>query len=256
MNKLLKYGMSGLVGLTLASPAFAASGFGTPNTTSGVHWQNQFQGETGTGNNNDTYAQRYGQNGNYGENGGQWDRGQRYGQNGYNGNQDQEYGNNSAGGSQAVTQGFVAHLQRRLQQQGFYHQGNVDGVWGPETQSALENFQQQNNLRPTGQIDMRTLEALNMMNGGNNGQYGSNSDNYGQNQNYGESQRYGSYGQNGGNYGQNGRQYSQSGNEGYNTGSNGNPGAYGNNNRDPNWYGSSGGTNMGNSGTGGGSGNR
>ena len=45
--------------------------------------------------------------------------------------------------------------------QGFYH-GAVDGTYGPETRRALLNFQRQNGLPESGQIDQDTLGALGM----------------------------------------------------------------------------------------------
>jgi peptidoglycan hydrolase-like protein with peptidoglycan-binding domain len=36
----------------------------------------------------------------------------------------------------------------------------VDGVWGPNTQAALENYQQQNGLQPTGTLDSATRARL------------------------------------------------------------------------------------------------
>ncbi|MFL6536952.1 MAG: peptidoglycan-binding protein [Chthoniobacterales bacterium] len=55
----------------------------------------------------------------------------------------------------------IANVQGALQQQGFYH-GAVDGTYGPETRRALLNFQRQNGLPESGQIDQDTLGALGM----------------------------------------------------------------------------------------------
>ena len=38
--------------------------------------------------------------------------------------------------------------------------GPVDGVMGPNTMAALEKFQQENDLAPTGRLNAETLEAL------------------------------------------------------------------------------------------------
>lgn len=38
----------------------------------------------------------------------------------------------------------------------------VDGVWGPNTRRALRQFQRDNNLRATGQLNAETLSALNL----------------------------------------------------------------------------------------------
>lgn len=45
MNKLLTYGMSGLLGLTLASPAMALTGYGPSTQYNGPHWTNHFEGQ-------------------------------------------------------------------------------------------------------------------------------------------------------------------------------------------------------------------
>ncbi|AWK85315.1 peptidoglycan-binding domain-containing protein [Azospirillum thermophilum] len=39
---------------------------------------------------------------------------------------------------------------------------SVDGIWGPNTRRALRQFQRDNNLRATGQINAETLSALNL----------------------------------------------------------------------------------------------
>lgn len=53
----------------------------------------------------------------------------------------------------------VANVQAALQEQGFYH-GEVDGVLGPQTRSALAEYQSANGMEPTGAIDEPTLESL------------------------------------------------------------------------------------------------
>ena len=55
----------------------------------------------------------------------------------------------------------VANIQSALQQQGFY-QGEIDGIFGPQTRAALAEYQQQQGLEPTGAIDEPTIESLNM----------------------------------------------------------------------------------------------
>jgi Putative peptidoglycan binding domain len=55
----------------------------------------------------------------------------------------------------------VANIQSALQQQGFY-QGDIDGIFGPQTRAALAEYQQQQGLEPTGAIDEPTIESLNM----------------------------------------------------------------------------------------------
>jgi peptidoglycan hydrolase-like protein with peptidoglycan-binding domain len=83
--------------------------------------------------------------------------------------------------SPELSQDMIQRVQGRMQQQGMYR-GNVDGVWGPGTESAVRSYQQQHNLNATGRLDADTLASLNL----------------GPNQNYGNAQpqpndqRYGS----------------------------------------------------------------
>jgi peptidoglycan hydrolase-like protein with peptidoglycan-binding domain len=53
----------------------------------------------------------------------------------------------------------VRQVQQKLNDLG-YHAGSVDGVFGPQTESALRQFQQARNLHATGHIDSSTLAAL------------------------------------------------------------------------------------------------
>ncbi|MBV1795576.1 peptidoglycan-binding domain-containing protein [Siccirubricoccus sp. G192] len=55
----------------------------------------------------------------------------------------------------------VQQAQRELNQRGF-NAGSADGVWGPQTSQAAMAFQRANNLDPTGRLDSRTMQALNM----------------------------------------------------------------------------------------------
>jgi peptidoglycan hydrolase-like protein with peptidoglycan-binding domain len=63
------------------------------------------------------------------------------------------------GYSQALSSGVVAMVQEKLQQAGLYS-GRADGVWGPESQAALERFQQTRNLQVTGQLNQATAATL------------------------------------------------------------------------------------------------
>lgn len=54
----------------------------------------------------------------------------------------------------------VAGLQRKLAQLG-YPVGTPDGVFGPNTERAVRNFQQEHNLPATGAADTATLSAIN-----------------------------------------------------------------------------------------------
>lgn len=55
---------------------------------------------------------------------------------------------------QALTQ-----VQERLRQLGAYT-GRVDGVWGPDSQAALERFQQSRGLQVSGQLNQATAATL------------------------------------------------------------------------------------------------
>jgi peptidoglycan hydrolase-like protein with peptidoglycan-binding domain len=48
-----------------------------------------------------------------------------------------------------------------LQQQNLYS-GPIDGVWGPQTMSAVQSYQQAHSLRASGQLDNQTLASLNL----------------------------------------------------------------------------------------------
>ena len=55
--------------------------------------------------------------------------------------------------------GSVRALQDRLRSLGFYT-GGVDGVWGQSTERAVEQFQQNRGLQPTGQLTPATISSL------------------------------------------------------------------------------------------------
>lgn len=60
---------------------------------------------------------------------------------------------------QALAPDLVRNIQRTLSQRG-YDAGPADGVYGESTQSALKNFQRDQKLNGTGQLDSQTLAAL------------------------------------------------------------------------------------------------
>lgn len=62
---------------------------------------------------------------------------------------------------QALDENLVRDIQQQLAAQG--HQVQVDGVYGPETRQALQQFQQQQGLQPHGQVGLDTLAALGIM---------------------------------------------------------------------------------------------
>lgn len=59
----------------------------------------------------------------------------------------------------------IRQVQEALNRKGF-KAGRDDGVMGPETMQALKDFQSQQKLQSTGQIDNQTLAALGMKQGG------------------------------------------------------------------------------------------
>jgi peptidoglycan hydrolase-like protein with peptidoglycan-binding domain len=62
-----------------------------------------------------------------------------------------------------VSPGLMRKIQTALQSDGLY-KGRVDGVWGPQTQSAIRGYQQANNLTDNGELDSSTLASLKVAN--------------------------------------------------------------------------------------------
>jgi peptidoglycan hydrolase-like protein with peptidoglycan-binding domain len=61
--------------------------------------------------------------------------------------------------TQPLAPGAAMRVQERLRQLGAYA-GRVDGVWGPDSQAALERFQQSRGLQVTGQLSQATVSTL------------------------------------------------------------------------------------------------
>jgi len=53
----------------------------------------------------------------------------------------------------------VQNVQDKLRQAGTYS-GRIDGIWGADSQAALERFQQSNQLQVTGQLNQATAATL------------------------------------------------------------------------------------------------
>ena len=53
----------------------------------------------------------------------------------------------------------LRQVQQKLNELGF-NAGHVDGIWGPNTQAAVRNFQQSKGLQATGTLDEKTANAL------------------------------------------------------------------------------------------------
>jgi peptidoglycan hydrolase-like protein with peptidoglycan-binding domain len=56
---------------------------------------------------------------------------------------------------------MIRKVQQNLKDAGLY-KARVDGVWGPQTQAAVRDFQQQHNINATGELDQPTLDAMNL----------------------------------------------------------------------------------------------
>jgi peptidoglycan hydrolase-like protein with peptidoglycan-binding domain len=65
----------------------------------------------------------------------------------------------AASATEPLEPGVVRGIQRRLRQGGFYA-GPVDGVWGANSQAAVERFQRNRGLQPSGDLNPATLAAL------------------------------------------------------------------------------------------------
>ena len=63
---------------------------------------------------------------------------------------------------------LVRSAQQALKQKGF-DVGSVDGEMGPNTESAIRNFQQSHGLTQSGNLDQQTLSALGVEQNGNSG---------------------------------------------------------------------------------------
>lgn len=57
---------------------------------------------------------------------------------------------------------MVKQVQSKLRDGGYYKQGPVDGVWGSGTEAAVRSFQRDHSLGSSGQLDVPTLQALNI----------------------------------------------------------------------------------------------
>jgi peptidoglycan hydrolase-like protein with peptidoglycan-binding domain len=71
----------------------------------------------------------------------------------------------SRAGQANLSQSEIIQAQQELKAQGLYN-GQLDGIVGPETQTAVSQFQQQQGLPQTAMLDQQTLDRL--MQRGNN----------------------------------------------------------------------------------------
>jgi peptidoglycan hydrolase-like protein with peptidoglycan-binding domain len=74
-----------------------------------------------------------------------------------------------SGTDQQLSQDTIQNVQQKLQQDGYYKGGHVDGMMGPHTRQAVQRFQQAKGLPSSGQLDQQTLAALGV-NAQDNGQ--------------------------------------------------------------------------------------
>lgn len=65
----------------------------------------------------------------------------------------------------------VKNIQQKLKELGLYS-GNIDGIFGPKTKSAVMNFQKQKGLKVDGIVGAKTMQALGLTS--SNGSYSSN----------------------------------------------------------------------------------
>jgi peptidoglycan hydrolase-like protein with peptidoglycan-binding domain len=68
-------------------------------------------------------------------------------------------GANTTGMSKGMADGDVRAVQEALKAKG-HDPGPIDGMMGPQTQAALNNFQKAENLQMTGRGDPQTLDKL------------------------------------------------------------------------------------------------
>ena len=61
--------------------------------------------------------------------------------------------------AETLSRNDVILIQQALRQEGVYN-GVADGVWGPRTENALMQFQEQNRLSSTDGLNTSTLQQL------------------------------------------------------------------------------------------------
>ena len=77
----------------------------------------------------------------------------------YEGDYGDYYGQGAYGSSDEYADSTVAAAQEQLAGQGYYR-GEIDGIFGPETQRAVVRYQSDHGLRATGSLNPDTLRAL------------------------------------------------------------------------------------------------
>ena len=123
-----------------------------------------------------------------------------------------------------VSRKMIRRVQQTLKQNGDYND-RVDGIWGPVTEAGVTKWQQSHNLNANGEIDVATLQSMNIQPGNQNGM-ANNNGNYQGNENTGQNGSYQANGNNGANGAyqpnadngtNNGQNAQANGNQNYNT---------------------------------------
>lgn len=70
--------------------------------------------------------------------------------------------------AESLNRNDIILIQQALRQEGVYN-GTADGVWGPRTENALMQFQEQNRLSSTDGLNTDTLQQLGVQLGGSAG---------------------------------------------------------------------------------------
>ncbi|MBE0597255.1 MAG: peptidoglycan-binding protein [Desulfuromonadales bacterium] len=73
--------------------------------------------------------------------------------------EEQQQVGQQSGQAEQLSESQVRQIQQQLQAQGV-DPGPIDGIWGPQTSQALEQFQQQEGIAASGQPDQETLQSL------------------------------------------------------------------------------------------------
>ncbi len=84
------------------------------------------------------------------------------------GTQGSQMGTQTQQGAQLSSE-TVREIQQALNDQGF-DPGQIDGIWGQNTASALQDYQRSAGLEPTGQPNTNTLQQLGVSTAGVSGQ--------------------------------------------------------------------------------------
>lgn len=73
-------------------------------------------------------------------------------------------GSAAGGGAQTLSSEQIREAQQALKDKG-HDVGSIDGIWGPKTQKAVEDYQQQQGMTASGQLDTETLSSLGVSEG-------------------------------------------------------------------------------------------